>query len=577
MNAHPLENLKAFFSGLGSTFKGKSSQVLKGRNVKILTEKEIQALTEEHHIDLETFNTAFKAFGENPELAKPLALCISKEITDKKYFSLDSFKREAEDVGKSLGISPHSEEVFIILHDLVDSTGQRRVDLYDKYLDILGRKKETTEYVAKLCGNIPTWCKNDLINCLNNYTTSPEQFLRILEIVSSGKELTRNTTRELFFLTESDLDSVKEQMNSSDDSRTLIYCLALKALNIPFDQLKLLSKEQLEKAVKLIENLPPGFSLQTGYPFLGIAKENLDYPTLLQNATSLPNYLFLVKTSPNANQLTQAHKGVKFPENIWQHYIVRKGDWGKDAYQLDQDKYGTKLHEGVEIGVARSDEWGPERLLLFLASHRKETAEELGQKKTKQSYGLGLLRCGESFVTPCERIYEKLGDDLRKLHEKWIQEKESSYSIEEESSTSITGVIKVKIEDEEIPLSKIKITPESVDVTHTDYAVVPTLLNHVETLYNQALQETDKEKLLYLTGKIFWLLCHSKPWVGGDPSIAEMFIKVIWRHQTGEDLPPWKVGIVPWESVMKEPDIEKFSKNFANLFDFKPKLAVSEE
>ena len=79
-----------------------------------------------------------------------------------------------------------------------------------------------------------------------------------------------------------------------------------------------------------------------------------------------------------------------------------------------------------------------------------------------------------------------------------------------------------------------------------------------------------KQELLEKLGQIFWLICQAKPWLRGDPSIAEMFIKVVWMHKTGELLPSWKQGVVPWESVIESTNPKDYGKNFRCLFSHSP-------
>jgi hypothetical protein len=72
---------------------------------------------------------------------------------------------------------------------------------------------------------------------------------------------------------------------------------------------------------------------------------------------------------------------------------------------------------------------------------------------------------------------------------------------------------------------------------------------------------TDPKEKLKTLGLIFWWTCQAKPFLRGDPSIAEMLIKIL----SDETLPPWKQGVVPWVKVMDFTNPNEFADEFAKL------------
>jgi Avirulence protein len=95
---------------------------------------------------------------------------------------------------------------------------------------------------------------------------------------------------------------------------------------------------------------------------------------------------------------------------------------------------------------------------------------------------------------------------------------------------------------------------------------VKKMVDHARKLFDEALLENEKQKVMEKAGLIFWWLCQAKPWVRGDPSIAELLIKTLLRKK---DIPirPWTVGIIPWVQVMLELDPVAFSRKFHTLFE----------
>lgn len=297
--------------------------------------------------------------------------------------------------------------------------------------------------------------------------------------------------------------------------------------------------------------------LSTGYDFVLPYIKN-DYAKVLEIANSVPELFFLAMTSFEEGGFIEKYRPTEFPEGIWNNYIVHRDDWAGFYNNADQRQYGNMLHEGVLIGVGalKENRWDFYQLLNFLAFHRFQVSMRLKKHFKDELTTYGVLRCSNS-QTPLENSYKGLGDRLNVLKEKWKDEKNEHF---EEDHTIAT------INEQKIVLSTILLNK----IWHTPFEHFHLILKHVSSIYEKCLQEEKANILLENLGRIFWWICKVKPWVSGDPSIAEMLIKVIWRYLTGKDLPPWIKGVAPWERVEEQPDVEKFAKDFYTLFETSP-------
>lgn len=127
------------------------------------------------------------------------------------------------------------------------------------------------------------------------------------------------------------------------------------------------------------------------------------------------------------------------------------------------------------------------------------------------------------------------------------------------------------IADREVRHSRIQYSEYGdIEIEHTRHIEDSRkMMEYAEQLYNEAKQETDPTLIMQKAGKIFWLICQAKPWLRGDPSIAEMLVKTLLAAK-GIELSLWKIGIVPWEEVMKESDSDLFAAKFAALMSPMP-------
>jgi hypothetical protein len=118
-----------------------------------------------------------------------------------------------------------------------------------------------------------------------------------------------------------------------------------------------------------------------------------------------------------------------------------------------------------------------------------------------------------------------------------------------------------------VNLSEFKFNETKSFILHTKTDALPKVMAHIKnSIYPHFIQQTDREKIIQEAGKLFWWICHAKPWFLGDPSIAELIIKAVLIHK-GIDSIKWKESVIPWEEVCLQPNPEKFATNFHLLLD----------
>lgn len=525
---------------------------------------DIASFTKKHGINEEEFAAAFKVFEENKALAEALATCVKQGLVKDPQL----FKQTIDQIKTVVGNHDRSANLaFQVMSTLKGDIGH-----FIYFFDIAKNKQslalQLAEFLSSSSPSIQETLKTSYTKLLDFQRAQIDdvKLMLILEIAATGR-LEEEDSVKLFHLSQRELEILMNVIsNSSDTPHNCIKTyISLVLLNIPVGLMRRLTPEALRKCIELTKDLPPEYNLGLGYPYLKETKYN--YENTLKLARNLPHYLFLLRT-PEHEVVTSSTQ--ESSTKIWEHYIIRQEGseaWGEKEYSMNQIEYGMKLHEGVTIGVEalHQKKWNFEQLLLFLAHHRKETADSLGQVKTSQSYGYGLLRCGFDSITPCSGgIYEALGKRLRTLHDEWRETKKDHYVVTTKGS-QIEGTVKATA-GHELDLSKIVLLPTSDYVKHTPFKETPEILTHVSQLYDKALKEPDEKKLLENLGEMFWWICQAKPWIGGDPSIAEMLIKTVWKYNTGKDLPPWKIGLVPWETTVEQPDVKQYGQDFAKIF-----------
>lgn len=312
--------------------------------------------------------------------------------------------------------------------------------------------------------------------------------------------------------------------------------------------------------------LPHNYVLSKGYTI----RDNIDPKKIIENQkySNWQEFFFLAATSPEEKNFIQKvlHSESKASEETALHYVVNHGNWAEKIYESNQIAYGEKMHEGVLVGVRALQEkrWDFTQLLKFLEYHRMTIAFELQGELKAEKFGLVNCQPEHTLATFCDEgyTYEPLGQRMEKVIEKWKSEKDPHF----ENNTIIFEHNGEKIKLTAF-LQQLKL------ILHPAFDVNSPIFKYISELYKASLEEKDQELLLNNLGKIFWLICQAKPWMRGDPSIAEMLIKTVWKFNTGKDMPPWAVDLIPWESVIEHSNPEDFAKQFASMFSTSPLLS----
>lgn len=270
-------------------------------------------------------------------------------------------------------------------------------------------------------------------------------------------------------------------------------------------------------------------------------------------------------------------------ENKWLNYIVKNDGFSSSSlyhrnerenlnssYQ-NQMPYGQLMHQSTNIITnlilerqKESDSFPSlEELLSECATRRQLMAWQCNHQEAEL---FGIYR-NIRYGTPLSDLYSDLG--------KKLNEKLKAHSID--SPLDLTpgksglikeneneSVIQAKVEGEVIDLTRIRLNKKLIE--HTEPKEIEKILKHVDTLYEELINEKDHDKAKELAGVIFWWLCQTKPWKRGDPSIAEIFIRGVLNAK-GIPLAGWKTGIIPWAEATLEFDVDLFGKNFHTLFE----------
>lgn len=265
----------------------------------------------------------------------------------------------------------------------------------------------------------------------------------------------------------------------------------------------------------------------------------LDYTQKLNPADRLQSWI----SSGELDELRERYS-VENSLSQWERYVNR-GIWEKSAIYGNtgsQQPYGALMHQSIVMATSlvNKRDLTFEQLASFCAYRRQEMANIL---EHAQFYKFGMLIDPKSDSLKTEFLgpYKTLGNYLKTVDQNTV-------------IGSING--------ENINLSSWT----STQLKHTSPSQITKILGHVETLYDKVKKEKDPEKVMELSGRIFWWICQSKPWSLGDPSIAEMIVRTLWNTK-GIEQHAWKLGVIPWVETMKTFNEEDFAKNFVNLLD----------
>lgn len=274
----------------------------------------------------------------------------------------------------------------------------------------------------------------------------------------------------------------------------------------------------------------------------------------------------------------------KFGEQDWTSYVVRhKLFENDDTYNnsistQNYKKYGQLMHQATAETAILLEKERPDFMdvLNFARNQRCIIAHQLDHND-KENFSL--LRTTE-YNTPCIGIYANLGIKLNILANKLMANVQASDLIIFYTDYNDKDFIKMgKINNEKIPLSKIifdedvtdPLKIEKIAIDHTQPHQIKNILPHLEHLYTSLVQmeiknEEDKVRALEISGEFFWWFCEAKPVNRGDPSIAEIMMRAVWKMK-GMDNPRWQKELIPWAEVVLALDVNQFSKNFHTLFE----------
>lgn len=255
----------------------------------------------------------------------------------------------------------------------------------------------------------------------------------------------------------------------------------------------------------------------------------------------------------------------------WSNFIVRDKSWDQLAmYNTNgtQEAYGRRMQRAValmsDVITAGSSF---ENLCNYSAILRANIAREL-KHQNAGSFGIKRTFSGDS--TPLGGVYENLGLFLGEKDLKIRNgEVDSFYKINPclYNSKMHFGAVKGFIGEKEIELSELCFYPNNGRkvLVHTQVENIPIIMEYTKELYEQALKTDNPTEVKEIAGRIFWWICQAKPWVRGDPSIAEIIVRSIF---TVKGIPnhPWKNDTIPWTEAMKDFNPEDFSKRFYSLF-----------
>lgn len=274
----------------------------------------------------------------------------------------------------------------------------------------------------------------------------------------------------------------------------------------------------------------------------------------------------------------------------WRKCVIRSKFWvespevqsmynliNSPGEEFSQKAYGEFMHETSIMGAKGVNEygWGFDQVFHFCAFRRLQIALELKQK-SKVLFGELIGSSGKVMKTKLTGIYRPLGVELFKRVENLSAQgvvKTEHYEIEENERAYILKT-KVAIGEESIVLNKIifpKIATQDNPRKHIIlYHSPPENFNKVypimKEIFKKVVIAEDYQWILNGCGNIFFLGCGCKPFCRGDPSIFESIVRIVFLVRNKPN-PPWKVGVIPWETTVLEWDRRAYSSGFGQLLE----------
>ncbi len=267
----------------------------------------------------------------------------------------------------------------------------------------------------------------------------------------------------------------------------------------------------------------------------------------------------------------------RFPKKnskvYWRRYVIRERSWENvkiyGQEKNNQKYFGSYMRSGTlmaQKGILKKG-WTFRQTLAVLAYFRHVMAVKLGHLNF-DDYGLSIRKhkIQESEVRMKTKLQNRYKELAKRVETLCADECETKFFKRKSCKTKITiqsyGYIKNKshstlffFSEKEKSISFMQVQIHANEI-----------FDYVDELYQKAMRIEDQVSLDKKLGEIFWWICKAKPWFRGDPSIAEMFIKTIYRIKKFTP-PAWKAGIIPWVEVEAAFDVKAFAKNFSRLLD----------
>lgn len=222
-----------------------------------------------------------------------------------------------------------------------------------------------------------------------------------------------------------------------------------------------------------------------------------------------------------------------------------------------QQRYGNLMKSAIEFTkeVARKYHWNSYQKLAFLAVCRRLIE---GVLRPEKQFAYGVIREKEYKWV---EAWTSLATDYRCLANFYRSHFPEKMFHQCEATDFLGNPVKLSLvlfgEGEQVALYG--------RLYHSTGSSIEQALAHVHHLYQQAIEANGEEHVINVCGQMFWWLCHAKPWCAGDPSIAEMFFRLLLSEKE-IDSSPWLENVIPWVEAMKPCTPEEFGLRFSSLF-----------
>lgn len=214
------------------------------------------------------------------------------------------------------------------------------------------------------------------------------------------------------------------------------------------------------------------------------------------------------------------------------------------TYPGDQNKYSQLMNQSFKMAQQglHDKQWGFTSFIGFIEFRRGFIAREQGHTNF-YDWGQRAIRMNQ---TPLNIVYAPLADLL--LAKFNPEEIRGRFALTDPLGSKAHEVLVVGGD----PMYMGKGEREySVHLEHATPAGTKACMQGCEERFNRIMAADDmpEAELKEELWSFFCEMCRSKAWSRGDPSIAEIAIRAIYLEKTGNELPGWKEGVVPWMKV----------------------------